>query len=79
MRCQGPPSARCRARCACSRCLHARVPARVALLSRHVAAVQACSSVRQPAHMLALMLQSWAMLGNGGLWGARRACTMGEP
>ena len=57
----------------------ARVPARIAMLSQYVAVVQVCSGVWQPANVVPLMLQSWAMLCKCGLCGASRARTMGDP
>ena len=78
-RCKAAPLARCCARCVRSRCSRARVPARIAMLSQCVADVQVCSSVWQPANVVPLMMQSWAMQGKCGLCGAWRACTVGEP
>ena len=78
-RCKATPLARCCARCVRSRCSRARVPARIAMLSQCVAVVQVCSGLWQPANVVPLMVQSWAMLGTCGLCGAGRACTMGEP
>ena len=78
-RCKAAPLARCCARCVRSRCSRARVPARIAMLSQCVAVVQVCSGVWQPANVVPLMLQSWAMLCKCGLCGASRARTMGDP